>query len=106
MKAQLSDRQVLDVLSKLSDSRTPSKWTSERGPNDSTTLFYDSRMYIPDDLGLCRRIVLDNHDSPNAGHLGILATTRSICLSYYSPRLQHFAPNYINGCSQLHNFKI
>ena len=43
-KAQLSDRQALDVLSELSDSRTPSKWTSERGLNDLTTLFYDGCM--------------------------------------------------------------
>src|SRR6267154_837770 len=73
-KAYLSDRQAQNVLSELSDSRTPSKWTSERGPNDSMTLFYDGRMYIPNDLGLRRRIVSDHHDSPSTGHLGILVT--------------------------------
>src|SRR6267154_2726402 len=76
-KAQLSDRHAQDVLSQLSDSsQPPSKWTIERGPNNSKTLFYAERMYIPDDIGLRRQIVSDHHDSPSAGHPGILATTR------------------------------
>ncbi len=106
-KAQLSDRHAQDVLSQLSDSMQPtSKWTLERGLNDSKTLFYTECMYIPDDIGLRRQIVSDHHDSPSAGHPGILATTRSVRLSYYWPGLQQFVRNYVNGCSQCQQFKI
>src|SRR5260370_34898484 len=106
-KAQLSDRHAQDVLSQLSDSmQPPSKWTLEHGPNDSKTLFYAERMYIPDDIGLRCQIVSDHHDSPSAGHPGILATTRSIRLSYYWPGLQQFVRNYVNAFSQCQQFKI
>src|SRR5260370_42427955 len=63
-------------------------------------------MYIPDDLNLRRQVVSDHHDSPSAGHPGILVTTRSERLSYYWPGLQQFVHNYVNGCSQCQLFKI
>ena len=63
-------------------------------------------MYIPDDLAVRRRIVADHHDTTVAGHSGILATTRSVRLSYYWPGLQQFVHNYVNGCAICQQFKV
>ena len=106
-KAQLGDGMTQEVLSQLADpSQSPAKWSTEEDPNGAKLLFYDGRMYIPDDLLLKRQIVADHHDTTVAGHPGILATTRSVRTSYYWPGLQNFVRNYVNGCAICQQFKI
>ena len=105
--AQKGDTYAQEVLESLNDqSQSPIKWTIEEDPNGSKHLFYDGRMYIPDDLTLRRKIVADHHDTVAAGHPGILATTRSVRLLYYWPGLQHFVRNFVNGCAICQQFKI
>ena len=107
VKAQATDKFMQDELSKLPNpSDPPSKWSIEEDSNGSKTLFYDGRMYIPDNLPLRRKIVADHHDTLVAGHPSILATTRSVCLYYWWPGLQHFVRNYVNGCATCQQFKI
>jgi transposase InsO family protein len=105
-KAQLGDKYAQEVLLSLNDpEQSPVKWTTEAYPNGTLALFYDGRMYIPDDLELRRQIVADHHDTSLAGHPGILATTHSVRTSYYWPGLQHFIKNYVNGCAICQQFK-
>jgi hypothetical protein len=85
-KAQLGDKYAQEVLLSLNNPKQSLvKWTTEAYPNGTLALFYDGRIYIPDDLELRRQIVADHHDTSLAGHLGILATTRSVRTSYYWP---------------------
>ena len=80
---QSADSTAREALARLNNPLTqPTKWHLENGPNSMKCLFYDGKMYVPDDLDLRRRIVLDHHDTPVAGHPGALATTRSVRLSY------------------------
>ena len=52
-KSLSRDDYALDVLSKLNDpSQSPVKWSSETDPNGSKLLFYNDRMYVPNDLDL------------------------------------------------------
>lgn len=51
--AQKDDAYAREVLASLNDQlQSPVKWTTEVDPNGSTHLFYDGRMYIPDNLSL------------------------------------------------------
>jgi hypothetical protein len=51
--AQRSDALALEALAKLADPLTlPVKWMTEKDPNGTTCLFYDRRLYVPDDLTL------------------------------------------------------
>src|ERR1700688_305029 len=105
--AQLGDTYAQEVLESLNDpSKSPAPWTREVDPNGTNFLFYNGRLYIPDDLRLQRRIVADHHDTDSAGHPGILATTRSVRVSYYWPGLQHFVKHYVNGCAACQQFKV
>ena len=105
--AQKTDEAALEALRRLSDpSDPPGKWSIEEGPNELSCLFYDNRLYIPNDLDLRRRIVANHHDSPVAGHPGALATTRSVKLSYWWPGLQSFVRNYVAGCAVCQQFKV
>ena len=63
-------------------------------------------MYIPDDVNLRRRIVVEHYDTPVAGHPGALATTRSVRLSYYWPGMAAFIRNYVAGCATCQQFKV
>ena len=105
--AQLDDSLAQEVMKCLIDpAKSPDKWTIEVDPNGTSVLFYNSLMYILDDLAVCRRIVADHHDTTVAEHPGILATTRSVRLSYYWPGLQQFVRNYVNGCAICQQFKV
>ena len=108
MKAQEDDETAQEALARLSDpSHSPTKWMIEEGFRDGLKcLFYDGRLYVPDDLTLRRKIVSDHHDSPLAGHPGIQATTRSVRLSYWWPGLTSFVRNYVDGCAVCQQFKI
>jgi len=105
--AQKTDEAALEALRRLADpSDPPGKWSIEEGPNETSCLFYDNRLYIPNDLDLRRRIVADHHDSLVAGHPGALAKSRSVALSYWWPGLHSFVGNYVAGCAVCQQFKI
>jgi len=51
--AQKTDEAALEALRCLADpSDPPGKWSIEEGPNETSCLFYDNRLYIPNDLDL------------------------------------------------------
>src|SRR6267154_3872596 len=90
-KGQESDEAAREVLRWIQDpANLTTKWSMVEAPNAPKCLFYDGRLYVPDDLALHRKIVTDHHDTAVAGHPGTLATTRSVRLSYYWPGLPSF----------------
>jgi len=104
---QSKDSTAQDALDKLNDPEDQAtQWHLEDGPNGSKCLFFNGKMYVPDDLDLRRRIVSDHHDTPVAGHPGILATTRSVRLSYWWPGLATFVKKYVAGCATCQQFKV
>jgi len=91
--AQKNDELAQEALHGLTDpSVSPSRWTIVPSGSDSSThlIFYNRCLYIPDNLGLQHQIVSDHHDTLIAGHLGALATSRSIRTSYWWPGLSSF----------------
>ena len=89
--AQAKDETALDALSKLqTQGDQDPDWHLETKPDGTTCLFFKNRLYIPDDSALRRQIVRDHHDSPAAGHTGVLATLRSLRLTHWWPRMASF----------------
>ena len=77
LEAAKTDNLALEAMKFLSSADvSPTTWTFENPGSDSSTplLFYNGCLYIPDSLDLQRQIVKDYHDTPVAGHTGILAT--------------------------------
>jgi len=104
---QKEDSMALEALEQLQDPAPQSmKWQLEEGPHGSKCLFYDGKMYVPDDLDLQRRFVSDHHDMTVAGHPGVLATTRSARLSYWWPGMTTFIRKYVTGCATCQQFKV
>ena len=92
----------------LSADVSPTTWTIEKpGPDSSIPLlFYNGRLYIPDELELRSQIVKDHYDTLTAGHPGVLAMCQSICTSYWWPGLSSFVRNYVKGCAVCQQFKV
>ena len=107
--AMKTDDVAREAMKHLSSAEvSPTTWTIEKpGPDSSTPLlFYNGHLYIPDELELQRQIIKDHHDTPTAGHLGVLATCRSIRASYWWPGLSSFVRNYVKGCAICQQFKV
>src|SRR6266545_5530387 len=107
--AQKNDELAQEALRGLTDpSVSPSRWTIVPSGTDSSTclMFYNGCLYIPDNLGLRRQIVSDHHNTPTAGHLGALATSRSIRTSYWWPGLSSFVSLYVQSCAICQQFKV
>ena len=99
-KGLVTDETAQEALHRLKDPETqPTKWHFDKGADSQTCLFYNGKMYVPDDLALQQQIISDHHDSLVAGHLGALATTRSVRLSYWWPGLTTFIRNYVAECA-------
>ena len=106
---QKNDELAQEALRSLTDPLvSPPHWTIVPSGSDSSTclMFYNGHLYIPDNLGLRCQIVSDHHDTPMAGHLGALATSRSIWTSYWWPGLSSFVSKYIQGCAICQQFKV
>ena len=57
---------------------------------DGTTLLYQERQYVLDDMDLRRSIVQRYHDAQTAGHPGELATFVAVSLDYWWPGMRTF----------------
>jgi len=99
-------QEAMKCLSKTEVS--PTNWTLEPSGEDSSTpfLFYNGRLYVPDELDLRRQVVSDHHDTPTAGHPGVLATCRSVRTSYWWPGLSSFVCKHVKGCAICQQFKV
>ena len=75
--------------------------------NDSATrLFYQGRLYIPNEPGLRRSIVRRYHDADTAGHPGQLGTYHVVSHFYWWPGLRSFVNAYVQGCAECQKYKI
>ena len=57
--------------------------------------FHHGRPIVPEVEELRRRLLLQYHDHPLAGHLGITNTTASLIKNFWWPTLKHFIVEYV-----------
>ena len=111
-KLQHEDSIALEALRLLTevDPQSPSLdtdgWTTEVDSTGSKVLFYKGKIYIPQDMELRREIVQRYHDTPTAGHPGILETYMAVSQEHWWPGLRTSVRSYVNGCAQCQQFKI
>jgi hypothetical protein len=76
------------------------QWSNTYPIKQEGQLFwYGERLVIVDDTSLKRGVISLYHDSPTAGHPGILNTTWAIAQDYWWPALKKDVTEYIKGCS-------
>ena len=97
--AYRKDQQILNIKEALDNEIKEMKgvalrlceWKDEH-------LWYEGKIWIPEDEGLRTTIISRCHDNPLAGHGGIAKTTQLITRQYYWPNMRETIKRYIKNC--------
>uniref|UniRef100_A0A0W0F853 Reverse transcriptase-rnase h-integrase n=1 Tax=Moniliophthora roreri TaxID=221103 RepID=A0A0W0F853_MONRR len=92
---QLLHQGVPPIKSALSD------WKIE-----DDLLFFQNRVYVPNDTDLRRRIVQSIHETPGVGHPGQWNTTEQVQRDFWWPGMVKFIKNFVDGCATCQQSKI
>ena len=91
LKALASDKKAQRIL-RLAQAGT-AKWTLREG-----LIYYKDRLYIPDVPHLRTALLKECHDTPTGGHLGAQKTAARVRQTYYWPRIDRDAYDYVSVC--------
>ena len=61
--------------------------------------YFNSRLCIPADPGLRRRLLFEFHDAPTAGHPGYLRTLNAVASHFWWPRMTRTVRSYVASCA-------
>uniref|UniRef100_A0A0W0FNL7 Integrase catalytic domain-containing protein n=1 Tax=Moniliophthora roreri TaxID=221103 RepID=A0A0W0FNL7_MONRR len=92
---QLLHQGVPPIKSALSD------WKIE-----GELLFFQDRVYVPNDANLRRRIVQSIHETPGVGHPGQWNTVEQVQRDFRWPGMAKFIRSFVNGCVICQQSKI
>ncbi len=65
---------------------------------DNGLIYYDHRIYIPQDHALRGEIIAGSHDHITAGHPGIEKTKELVLREYWWPKMKKDIENYVHAC--------
>ncbi|ESK81775.1 hypothetical protein Moror_5377, partial [Moniliophthora roreri MCA 2997] len=92
---QLLHQGVPPIKSALSD------WKIEEG-----LLFFQNRVYVPNDDELRRRVVRTIHETPGVGHPGQWNTVKQVQQDFWWPGMSKFIRSFVDGCAVCQQSKI
>lgn len=88
-----------EILRLLRDGVTQSKKiTLSECESREGQLWYQGRLYVPDNEKLRVRLCEAHHDAPAAGHNGRTKTLELIRRSYFWPQMRKFIARYVRNC--------
>ena len=61
-------------------------------------VYFDGRVYVPDDDAIKLKILRQCHDAPSAGHFGQARTREMVTRDFYWPTLRRFVDRYVASC--------
>ncbi len=65
---------------------------------DDGLIWYDSRIYVPQDHALRGEIIARSHDHITAGHLGIEKTKELVLREFWWPKMKKDIETYVRAC--------
>lgn len=63
-------------------------------------VYYRGKLYMPNNLEICRKILKQCHDSVTTGHLGCNLTLELVERQYWWPLMRAFVDKYVRGYEQ------
>jgi hypothetical protein len=69
-------------------------------------LWYQNKIWIPDNEPLRSAIIRKQHDVPQAGHGGTAKTTELIQRRYYWPKMRETIKRYVKNCDTCQRIKV
>jgi len=73
---------------------------------DDGIIYMEGRMYVPNSKKLKEKILQENHDSVDVGHLGQQRMLKSIKQNYWWPGLKEDVKKYIQGYFKCQQNKV
>ena len=71
---------------------------------DDSLILFKNKVYIPDDLDLCRSIIAETHKS-RYRHPGCFKTLQLLKEWFYWPRMAMMTNNFVEGCATCQQMK-
>jgi len=65
---------------------------------DENLLYYQGRIYVPDNQDIKREILQQCHDDPLSGHYGLFKTHELVSRSFYWPGMRAFTKKFVLSC--------
>jgi transposase InsO family protein len=69
-------------------------------------LWYQGKIWIPEDEGLRTHLIHENHDTTLAGHGGTAKTTELVSRRYYWPKIRETIKRYVKNCDTCQRTKV
>ena len=69
-------------------------------------LWYQGKIWIPNDEELRTSLIRRNHDDPLAGHEGTAKTTEGVSRQYYWPEMRETIKQYVKNCDICQRSKV
>ena len=69
-------------------------------------LWYQGKIWIPNNEGLRTSLIRKCHDNPLAGHGGTAKTTKLVSPQYYWPRMRETIKRYVKNCDMCQRSKV
>ena len=61
-------------------------------------LYFNNKLFLPNQEPLCHRILQESHDQPMTGHPGVAKTYKILQRQYYWPKMIDSVRQYIRNC--------
>uniref|UniRef100_A0A0W0FWW9 Reverse transcriptase domain-containing protein n=1 Tax=Moniliophthora roreri TaxID=221103 RepID=A0A0W0FWW9_MONRR len=112
MKEDIAEQLGLDDFHKsaleqlLHQGMPPIKSTLSDWKIEGDLLFFQNRVYVPNNIDLCRRIVQSIHETPGVGHPGQWNTIEQVQRDFWWPEMAKFIRSFVDGCVICQQSKI
>lgn len=94
-RAYQGDPVCVEILTRgqASEAEVESKYEIRNG-----IIYKESRIYVPNNTQIKKKILYECHDSPIAGHVGVTKTVEHVSRQFYWPKLHEEVKQYVISC--------
>jgi hypothetical protein len=68
-------------------------------------IMHKGQIYVPNDRNLCGKVIVSNHDSPQAGHPGIDWTQELLSQDFFWIRMNKDIQTFVKECKTCQQIK-
>jgi len=93
------DTLAIDIYEMLNGKRLPrDKGEQKRWSSRGRVLYYNQKLYVPEDPSLRIILIAKHHDDPLAGHFATRRTKELLQRKFYWPGMSQFIDDYCKAC--------